>query len=267
MGLRRANLATTQSSKGNRVMGKLAGKVAVVTGASKGIGAAIAKALAAEGAAVVVNYASSKAGADALVAAIGKTGGKAVAVRADVSKADEAKSLIAAAVKTFGRLDVLVNNSGVYTFSPIEAVTEEQYRKMFDINVLGVLLTTQAAVEHLGAGGSVINISSAVTSLLPPQSAIYTGTKGAVDAITGVLAAELGPRKIRVNAINPGIVETEGTQSAGFIGSEFESGIVAQTPLGRTGQPDDIATIAVFLASDDARWLTGEKVTASGGLR
>lgn len=248
-------------------MGKLAGKVAVVTGASKGIGAAIAKALAAEGAAVVVNYASSKAGADALVAAIGKTGGKAVAVRADVSKADEAKSLIAAAVKTFGRLDVLVNNSGVYTFSPIEAVTEEQYRKMFDINVLGVLLTTQAAVEHLGAGGSVINISSAVTSLLPPQSAIYTGTKGAVDAITGVLAAELGPRKIRVNAINPGIVETEGTQSAGFIGSEFESGIVAQTPLGRTGQPDDIATIAVFLASDDARWLTGEKVTASGGLR
>lgn len=248
-------------------MGKLAGKVAVVTGASKGIGAAIAKALAAEGAAVVVNYASSKAGADALVAAIGKTGGKAVAVRADVSKADEAKSLIAAAVKTFGRLDVLVNNSGVYAFSPIEAVTEEQYRKMFDINVLGVLLTTQAAVEHLGAGGSVINISSAVTSLLPPQSAIYTGTKGAVDAITGVLAAELGPRKIRVNAINPGIVETEGTQSAGFIGSEFESGIVAQTPLGRTGQPDDIATIAVFLASDDARWLTGEKVTASGGLR
>lgn len=247
-------------------MAKLAGKVAVVTGASKGIGAAIAKAFAAEGAAVVVNYASSKAGADALVASISKSGGKAVAVRADVSKADQAKSLIDAAVKTFGRLDVLVNNSGVYAFSPIEAVTEDQYRKMFDINVLGVLLTTQAAVEHLGAGSSVINISSAVTSLLPPQSAIYTGTKGAVDAITGVLATELGPRKIRVNAINPGIVETEGTQSAGFIGSEFESGIVAQTPLGRTGQPDDIAGIAVFLASDDARWLTGEKVTASGGL-
>ncbi|TAL80776.1 MAG: glucose 1-dehydrogenase [Beijerinckiaceae bacterium] len=248
-------------------MGKLAGKVAVVTGASKGIGAAIAKAFAAEGAAVVVNYASSKAGADAVAAAIGKSGGKAVAVRADVSKADQAKSLIDTAVKTFGRLDVLVNNSGVYAFSPIEAVTEDQYRKMFDTNVLGVLLTTQAAVEHLGAGGSVINISSAVTSLLPPQSAIYTGTKGAVDAITGVLAAELGPRKIRVNAINPGVVETEGTQSAGITGSEFESGIVAQTPLGRTGQPDDIAGVAVFLASDDARWLTGEKVTASGGLR
>ncbi|TAM16951.1 MAG: SDR family oxidoreductase, partial [Candidimonas sp.] len=227
-------------------MGKLAGKVAVVTGASKGIGAAIAKAFAAEGAAVVVNYASSKAGADAVAAAIGKSGGKAVAVRADVSKADQAKSLIDTAVKTFGRLDVLVNNSGVYAFSPIEAVTEDQYRKMFDTNVLGVLLTTQAAVEHLGAGGSVINISSAVTSLLPPQSAIYTGTKGAVDAITGVLAAELGPRKIRVNAINPGVVETEGTQSAGITGSEFESGIVAQTPLGRTGQPDDIAGVAVF---------------------
>lgn len=248
-------------------MAKLAGKVAVVTGASKGIGAAIAKAFAAEGAAVVVNYASSKAGADALVEAIGKAGGKAVAVRADVSKADQAKSLIDAAIKSFGRLDVLVNNSGVYEFSPIETVTEDQYRKMFDINVLGVLLTTQAAVKHLGEGGSVINISSAVTSLLPPQSAVYTGTKGAVDAITGVLAAELGPRKIRVNAINPGIVETEGTHAAGFIGSEFESNAVVQTPLGRTGQPDDIATVAVFLASDDARWLTGEKVTASGGLR
>lgn len=248
-------------------MAKLAGKVAVVTGASKGIGAAIAKAFAAEGAAVVVNYASSKAGADALVEAIGKAGGKAVAVRADVSKADQAKSLIDAAIKSFGRLDVLVNNSGVYEFSPIETVTEDQYRKMFDINVLGVLLTTQAAVKHLGEGGSVINISSAVTSLLPPQSTVYTGTKGAVDAITGVLAAELGPRKIRVNAINPGIVETEGTHAAGFIGSEFESNAVVQTPLGRTGQPDDIATVAVFLASDDARWLTGEKVTASGGLR
>ena len=198
---------------------------------------------------------------------LAKAGGKAVAVRADVSKADQAKSLIDAAIKSFGRLDVLVNNSGVYEFSPIDAVTEDQYRKMFVIYVLGVLLTTKAAVEHLGEGGSVINISSAVTSLLPPQSAVYTGTKGAVDAITGVLAAELGPRKIRVNAINPGIVETEGTHAAGFIGSEFESNAVVQTPLGRTGQPDDIATVAVFLASDDARWLTGEKVTASGGLR
>ena len=248
-------------------MSKLAGKVAVVTGASKGIGAAIAKAFAAEGASVVVNYASSKAGADALVRTITEAGGKAIAVQGDVSKAAQAQGIVEAAVKAFGRLDVLVNNSGVYEFSPIEAVTEEQYRKMFDVNVLGVLLTTQAAVKHLGEGGSIINISSAVTSLLPPQSAIYTGTKGAVDAITGVLAAELGPRKIRVNAINPGIVETEGTHTAGFIGSEFESSVVTQTPLGRTGQPDDIATVAVFLASDDARWLTGEKITVSGGLR
>jgi 3-oxoacyl-[acyl-carrier protein] reductase len=248
-------------------MSKLAGKVAVVTGASKGIGAAIAKAFAAEGAAVVVNYMSGKDGADALVAAIAKAGGKAVAVQGDVSKADQAKGVIEAAVKAFGRLDVLVNNSGVYEFTPIEAVTEDQYRKMFDVNVLGVLLSTQAALKHLGEGGSVINISSAVTSLLPPQSAVYAGTKGALDVITGVLAAELGPRKIRVNAINPGIVETEGTQAAGFIGSEFEKNAVAQTPLGRTGRPDDIATVAVFLASEDARWLTGEKLTASGGLR
>ncbi len=248
-------------------MSKLAGKVAVVTGASKGIGAGIARALAAEGAAVVVNYASSKAGAEALVAEITGAGGKAVAVQADVSKADQAQVLIDAAVKTFGRLDVLVNNSGIYEFAPIEEVTEDQYRRIFDINVLGVLLTTQAAAKHLGEGGSVINISSAVTSLLPPHSAVYTGTKGAVDAITGVLAKELGPRRIRVNAINPGIVETEGTHAAGFIGSEFESGAVAQTPLGRTGQPGDIAGVAVFLASDDARWLTGEKITASGGLR
>jgi 3-oxoacyl-[acyl-carrier protein] reductase len=248
-------------------MSKLAGKVAVVTGASKGIGAAIAKAFAAEGAAVVVNYMSGKDGADALVAAIAKAGGKAVAVHGDVSKADQAKGVIEAAVKAFGRLDVLVNNSGVYEFTPIEAVTEDQYRKMFDVNVLGVLLSTQAALKHLGEGGSVINISSAVTSLLPPQSAVYAGTKGALDVITGVLAAELGPRKIRVNAINPGIVETEGTQAAGFIGSEFEKNAVAQTPLGRTGRPDDIATVAVFLASEDARWLTGEKLTASGGLR
>ena len=248
-------------------MSKLAGKVAVVTGASKGIGAGIAKAFAAEGAAVVVNYMSGKAGADALVGAITKAGGKAVAVQGDVSKADQAKGVIEAAVKAFGRLDVLVNNSGVYEFAPIEDVTESLYRKMFDVNVLGVLLTTQAAVKHLGEGGSVINISSAVTSLLPPQSAIYAGSKGAVDVITGVLAAELGPRKIRVNAINPGVVETEGTNAAGIIGSEFEKNAVAQTPLGRTGKPDDIAAVAVFLASDDARWLTGEKLTASGGLR
>jgi len=248
-------------------MSKLANKVAVVTGASKGIGAAIAKALAAEGAAVVVNYASSKAGADAVVRSITGAGGKAIAVHGDVSKPNQAQGLIEAAVKQFGRLDVLVNNSGVYEMAPIEAVTEDQYRRMFDVNVLGVLLTTQAAVKHLGEGSSVINISSVVTSLLPPQSVVYTATKGAVDAITGVLAGELGPRKIRVNAINPGIVETEGTHAAGFIGSDFESHAVTQTPLGRTGQPSDIAAVAVFLASDDSGWLTGEKIAASGGLR
>ena len=248
-------------------MSKLAGKVAVVTGASKGIGAGIARALAAEGAAVVVNYASSKAGADKVVSDIEQAGGRAIAVQGDVSKADQAQGLIDAAVDRFGRLDVLVNNSGVYEFTPIDAVTEDQYRRMFDVNVLGVLLATQAAARHLGEGGSVINISSVVTSVLPPDSAVYTGTKGAVDAITGALANELGPRRIRVNAINPGVVETEGTHTAGVIGSEFESGAVAQTPLGRVGQPDDIADVAVFLASDDARWLTGERLSASGGLR
>jgi len=248
-------------------MSKLEGKVAVVTGASKGIGAGIAKALAAEGAAVVVNYASSKAGADAVVEVIKAAGGKAIAVQGDVSNEAQAKGVVDAALKAFGRLDILVNNSGVYEFAPIETTTEEQYRKMFDVNVLGTLLTTKAAVPHLKEGGSVINISSAVTSVLLPESAVYTGTKGAVDAITGVLANELGPRKIRVNAINPGVVETEGTKAAGFVGSEFETGIVAQTPLGRTGKPDDIGSIAVFLASNDSGWLTGEKLTASGGLR
>jgi 3-oxoacyl-[acyl-carrier protein] reductase len=248
-------------------MSKLADKVAIVTGASKGIGAGIAKSLAAEGAAVVVNYASSKAGADAVVSEITAAGGKAIAVQGDVSKADQAQALVDAAVKEFGRLDVLVNNSGVYEFASLDATTEELYRRTFDVNVLGVLLTTQAAAKHLGEGASVINISSAVTSLFPAESAVYTGTKGAVDAITGVLANELGPRKIRVNAINPGVVETEGTHAAGFVGSEFFDAIIGQTPLGRVGYPDDIAAIAVFLASDDARWLTGEKLTASGGLR
>ncbi|RDJ04248.1 glucose 1-dehydrogenase [Rhizobium grahamii] len=248
-------------------MGKLAGKVAVVTGGSKGIGAAIAKALAAEGARVVVNYASSKAGADAVVQTITSAGGRAIAVQGDVSKAEQAQGLVAAAIKEFGQLDVLVNNSGVYEFAPIEEVTEEQYRRMFDVNVLGVLLSTQAALKHLGEGGSVINISSAATSLAPPASSVYTGTKGALDSITSVLANELGPRKIRVNAILPGIVETEGTHTAGFIGSDFAHSAVTQTPLGRIGQPDDIAGVAVFLASDDARWLTGERLVASGGFR
>ena len=248
-------------------MSKLAGKVAVVTGASKGIGAGIAKALAAEGASVVVNYASSKAGADAVVKAITAAGGKAVAVGGDVSKAAEAQGIVDAAIKNYGRLDILVNNSGVYEFQPIESITEGHFHKIFNINVLGLLLTTQAAARHLGEGASIINIGSVVSSLTPPTSSVYTGTKGAVDAITGVLAKELGPRKIRVNAINPGMVETEGVHAAGFIGSDFEKGAVAQTPLGRIGQVDDIATVATFLASDDSKWLTGELIRAGGGLR
>ncbi|HEV2277188.1 MAG TPA: glucose 1-dehydrogenase [Acidobacteriaceae bacterium] len=248
-------------------MKKLAGKVAVVTGASKGIGAAIAKGLAAEGASVVVNYASSKAGADGVVAEITKSGGTAVAIGADVSKAAEAQGLIDSAVRRFGRLDILVNNSGVYEFRPLENITEDHYSKIFSVNVLGLLLTTQAAAKHLSEGGSIINIGSVVSSLTPPNSAVYSGTKGAVDAITGVLAKELAAKKVRVNSINPGVVETEGTRSAGFIGSDFEKGVVAQTPLGRVGQVDDIASVATFLASDDAKWLTGELVRAGGGLR
>ena len=247
--------------------GKLKGKVAVVTGASEGIGAEIARQLAAEGAAVVVNYASSKAGADKVVADITDKGGRAVAVKGDVSRAAEAQGIIDAAVKTYGRLDVLVNTSGVYEFAPIEAVTEESFHRMFNTNVLGLLLTTRAAVGHLGEGASVINIGSGVSRITPPNSAVYTGTKGAVDAITGVLAKELGPRKIRVNTINPGMVETEGTVSGGFIGSDLEKELLKQTPLGRTGKVGDIASIAVFLASDDSGWLTGEQLLATGGLR
>ena len=248
-------------------MTKLTGKVAVVTGASKGIGAAIAKALAAEGASVVVNYASSQPGADAVVAAITQAGGKAVAVRGDVSKAADAQGIIDSAIETYGRLDVLVNNSGVYAFSPLEEISEEHFHKHFNVNVLGLLLVTQAAAKHLGEGASIINIGSVVSRITPPGSAVYTGTKGAVDAITGVLARELGPRKIRVNTINPGMVETEGTKDAGFVGSDIETALVAQTPLGRIGQPQDIARVAVFLASDDAGWLTGEQLLTGGGLR
>jgi len=213
-------------------MSKLTGKVAVVTGASKGIGAAIAKSLAAEGASVVVNYASSKAGADTVVAAITAAGGKAVAVGGDVSKAAEANGIIDAAIKNYGRLDILVNNSGVYEFTPIEAITEEQFHKAFNVNVLGLLLTTQAAVKHLSEGASIINIGSVASRITPPNSVVYTGTKGAVDAITGVLSRELGPKKIRVNTINPGVVETEGTHSGGVIGSDFEKAAIAQTPPG-----------------------------------
>ena len=248
-------------------MSKLTDKVAVVTGASKGIGAAIAKSLAAEGATVVVNYASSKAGAVTVVAAITAAGGKAVAVGGDVSKAAEANGIIDAAIKNYGRLDILVNNSGVYEFTPIEAITEEQFHKAFNVNVLGLLLTTQAAVKHLGEGASIINVGSVASRITPPNSAVYAGTKGAVDAITGVLSRELGPKKIRVNTINPGVVETEGTHSGGVIGSDFEKAAIAQTPLGRIGQPGDIASIAVFLASEDSAWLTGEQLLATGGLR
>jgi 3-oxoacyl-[acyl-carrier protein] reductase len=248
-------------------MSKLKGKVALVTGASKGIGAAIAKSLAAEGASVAVNYASSKAGADAVVAEIVKAGGKAVAVRGDVSKAADAQAIVEETIKQFGKLDILVNNSGVYEFAPIEAITEEHYHKQFNVNVLGLLLTTQAAAKHLGEGSSIINIGSLVTRIVPPGSAVYTATKGAVDAITGVLSRELGPRKIRVNALNPGMVETEGTQTAGFIGSDFHAEAIKQTPLGRIGEPNDIASIAVFLASDDSYWLTGEHLFAGGGAR
>lgn len=248
-------------------MSKLKGKVAIVTGASKGIGAAIATSLAAEGASVVVNYASSKSGADAVVARIAAAGGKAVAVQGDVSRQADAQALVEAAVKQFGQLDILVNNSGVYGFAALESITEEDFHRHFNVNVLGLLLTTQAAVKHLGEGASIINIGSVVTRITPPGSAVYTATKGAVDAITGVLSRELGARKIRVNALNPGMVETEGTHTAGFIGSDFEAGAIAQTPLGRIGQPGDIASIAVFLASNDSAWLTGEQLFAGGGVR
>ena len=248
-------------------MSKLQSKVAVVTGASKGIGAAIAKALAASGAAVVVNYATSRVGADKVVGEIVAAGGRAVAVGGDVSNAAHAAGIIDAAIKEYGRLDILVNNSGVYDMVPLEAITEEHFHKQFNVNVLGLLLVTQAAAKHLQEGASVINIGSVVSSITPPSSAVYTATKGAVDAITGVLAKELGPRKIRVNSVNPGMVETEGTHSAGFIGSDFETWAVSNTPLGRIGQPNDIADVVTFLASDDARWLTGEKILAGGGSR
>jgi 3-oxoacyl-[acyl-carrier protein] reductase len=248
-------------------MSKLTGKVAVVTGASKGIGAAIARSLAAEGASVVVNYASSKTGAEAVVSSITAAGGKAVSVAGDVSRAADAQGIIDAAIETYGRLDILVNNSGVYEFSPIETITEEHFHKHFNVNVLGLLLVTQAAVKHLGEGASIINIGSVVTRITPPGSAVYTGTKGAVDAITGVLARELGPKKIRVNTVSPGMIETEGTRSGGFMGSDLETWAISQTPLGRIGKPDDIASIVTFLASDDARWLTGEQLLAGGGTR
>jgi 3-oxoacyl-[acyl-carrier protein] reductase len=249
-------------------MSKLTGKVAVVTGASKGIGAGIAKGLAAEGAQVVVNYSSSAEGANHVVEEIKNQGGEAIAVQGDVSKPADVQRIFAETKKAFGHLDVLVNNAGVYQFAPLEEITPEQFHRHFDTNVLGLILATQEAARHFGPeGGSVINIGSVASTLTPPTSAIYTATKGAVDAVTHVLAKELGPKKIRVNSINPGMVETEGTHSTGIMGSDFQKTTETQTPLGRIAQPDDIAPIAVFLASGDSRWLTGETLVASGGLR
>jgi 3-oxoacyl-[acyl-carrier protein] reductase len=247
-------------------MSNLKGKAAIVTGASKGIGAGIAKALGAAGASVAVNYVSDKSGADEVVAEIARGGGKAVAIRGDLSAPADITRLFTEAKEAFGRLDVLVNNAGVYKFLPLDQSESEEFHRQFNINVLGTILAAREAARYFGPeGGSIINLSSVASRAAIPNSVIYSATKGAVDAVTRVLAAELGPRKIRVNALAPGMVETEGTHMAGFIGSEFHKAAEAATPLGRIGQPDDIASIAVFLASDAARWITGERINAAGG--
>src|SRR3954447_3216496 len=247
-------------------MSKLSRKVAVVTGASKGIGAAIAKRLAADGASVVVNYSSSREGADKVVSEITQAGGKAIAVGASVAKEEEINKLFSETTKAYGKVDILVNNAGVYGFAPLDQVSADEYKRQFDTNVLGLLLTTKAALPFIPEeGGSVVNISSVVSTLAPAASSVYSSTKGAVDTITKSLAKELGPRKIRVNSINPGFVVTEGTHSAGIVGSEFEKSAVASTPLGRAGQPEDIAAPVSFLASADAGWITGETIFVSGG--
>jgi len=249
-------------------MSKLKNKVAVVTGASKGIGAGIAKSLAAEGAAVIVNYSSSKEGADQVVSEITRSGGKAVAVQGDVSKSADVKRIFSETKKAFGKLDILVNNAGVYQFAPLHEITEDQFHRQFNTNVLGLILATQEAAKLFGPeGGSVINIGSVASTATPPATAVYTATKGAVDAVTHVLAKELGPKKIRVNSINPGMVETEGVHASGILGSDFQKDLESRTPLGRIAQPGDIGPIAVFLASSDSGWLTGETILASGGLR
>ncbi|HEX4145180.1 MAG TPA: glucose 1-dehydrogenase [Pirellulales bacterium] len=249
-------------------MNGLTGKVAVVTGASKGIGAAIAKGLAAAGAKVAVNYASSREGADRVVAELTGAGGKAIAVQGDVAKSADVRRLFAETKKAFGSLDVLVNNAGIYHFAPLDEITEDDFHRQFNINVLGLILSTQEAARHFGPnGGSVINISSVVSSNQEPNSAVYSATKAAVDSITRVLARELGSKKIRVNSINPGATETEGLHSAGIVGSDYEKQFLANTPLGRLGQPDEIASTVVFLASPASGWITGESIRVSGGLR
>jgi 3-oxoacyl-[acyl-carrier protein] reductase len=248
--------------------GKLNGKVAVVTGASKGIGAEIAKELAAHGASVVVNYSAAKSDADKIVDEITKSDGKAVAVQANVTKKSEVQRLLADAKKAFGKIDILVNNAGVYEFVPLEDVTEQQFHRLFDTNVLGMILVTQEALKHFNPnGGSIINLGSLASSLTPPTAVVYNATKGAVDAITRTLAKELGPRKIRVNSINPGMVVTEGSVAGGFTEGEFRKMFESQAPLGRVGQPDDIAPAVVFFASDDSKWVTGETLRIAGGLR
>lgn len=247
---------------------KLAGKIAVVTGASKGIGAAIAKHIAANGAAVIVNYASSKAGADRIVAEITSAGGKALAVQGDVAKRADIEKLFSETTKAFGHIDILVNNAGIYEFAPLEQITEAHFHKQFNLNVLGLLLTTQEAVNHFNpAGGSVVNLSSLVSTLAPPYGSVYSATKGAVDVITGSLSKELGIRKIRVNAVRPGLVETEGTHTAGIATGDFHDNYVNNAPLGRIGQPQDIAAAVTYLASDDSSWVTGETLLVSGGHR
>jgi 3-oxoacyl-[acyl-carrier protein] reductase len=247
---------------------KLDGKVAVVTGASKGIGAGIAKQFAAEGASVVVNYASAKQDADRVVDEISKRGGKAVAIQGNVANKAEVERLFAETEKAFGKVDILVNNAGVYEFVPLEEATEEQFHRMFNVNVLGMLLATQEALKHFNSdGGSIINIGSLASSLTPPTAVVYNATKGAVDAITRTLAKELGPRKIRVNAVNPGMVVTEGAVAGGFTEGDFRKMLESQTPLGRIGQTEDIAPAAVFFASDDSAWITGETLLIAGGLR
>jgi 3-oxoacyl-[acyl-carrier protein] reductase len=249
-------------------MNRLKGKVAVVTGASKGIGAEIAEHFAAEGAAVVVNYSSSKAAAEAVVRRITEREGKAIAVQADVSKQADIRRLFEETKKAFGKVEILVNNAGIYEFQPLEAITPEHFHKHFDLNVLGLLLTTQEAVKHFGpSGGSIVNLSSVVATLAPPNSSVYSATKAAVVAITKSLAKELGPRKIRVNAINPGMVETEGLHSGGISESDVRKQIEATTPLGRIGQPEDISPAAVFFASNESGWITGETLYISGGYR